>query len=90
VADPILNHEHHKVRQLAATFLDDYSDSLSNAGCNDWKFPLDWTTAERQEFCRMFHELNGDPENYNPNRLVLDDHCVAWLLSKIVATEERT
>ncbi len=41
-----------KWTKLAGDLLQEASESLSNAGCNDWKWPADWTPAERLELAR--------------------------------------
>jgi hypothetical protein len=74
----------HKTLALAAQFLTDHADRLGNDGCNDWEFPADWTEQERIDFVKGFHQHNGDPENFNPDRLVLPNFAVAGFLGAIL------
>jgi hypothetical protein len=67
---------------LLDKYLEDYTDDLGNAGCNDvdeevWK---DWTKEERIQFTKEFYEYNGDPENFDEDDLYLADFCIVGLL----------
>lgn len=57
--------------EILDQFLDELSDRFRNDGCNDWDFPKNWTEEEKRKFVKEFHAWNGDPEEYNPNFLVL-------------------
>lgn len=73
---------------LAAKFLSDYSDRLGNDTCNDWKFPDDWTDAERMTFIWEFHQANGDPQEFNPAHKHIDNSAVAFLLARKISAVE--
>ncbi len=76
-----------KEKQLASYWLSRASELYSNHGCNDveekvWK---GWTTEERRQFVKEYHEYNGDPEEYDPNDLHLPDFAIiSWLAYKIL------
>ena len=69
-----------KELKLVIGFLEQLSDKMRNAGCNDWDFPKDWTHEERYTFVKEFCDLNGDPEEFDPERLILHDYCAVGLL----------
>lgn len=75
---------HEKCVALAASMLLEYADVLGNRVCNDWEFPDGWTEAEKAAFVRAYHEKNGDPENFDPSRLIIHDYSVAWFLGKML------
>lgn len=64
--------------KLAGKLLEKASEEFSNHGCNDWKFPVDWTVEERREIVKKMYEENGDPENYDPKHLHVPDW---WIMS---------
>ena len=73
---------------LTIKMLEAYSDYyLSPAGCNDtpeeWVAPF--TREELNAMNREFHEVNGDPENYEADRKYpLSDFCyVALMVDKL-------
>lgn len=66
---------------LAAKLLDDMSDHYANHGCNDFDFPADWTKEQRAVFVKEFHDFNGDPEEYNPKFLRLEDFAAMGFLA---------
>lgn len=70
---------------LASKMLSEYGDILGNQCCNDWNFPDDWSTEEKIEFMKLYHEYNGDPEEFSEDHLHLADFCVADLFSYIFA-----
>lgn len=76
-----------KERKLAVAFLRDLSEVLGNRICNDWKFPSDWTLDERRAFVLEYHTWNGDPEEFDPNFLVLPDFAVASFLAHKINAE---
>jgi hypothetical protein len=76
-----------KQKQLAAAMLNDYSEHLGCTSCNDWDFPEDWTHQEQVEFCKGYHEWNGDPEEFSENRLYLPDFAVAGYLAHLMIKE---
>lgn len=71
----------HKELILAAEFLEQYSDDLSDNGCNDWEYPDDWTEQEKIDFCREYHDFNKSPEDFDPDDLTLPDFAVASFLA---------
>jgi hypothetical protein len=50
--------------QLAADFLSEYSDRLSNDGCNDWKWPAFVPKPLRAAMEQIDHEMN--PSGWEP------------------------
>ncbi len=73
-----------KEQKLAAKMINDYSDKLSNNGCNDWDFQKDWSEQEKRTFIREYHDWNGDPEEYDQNSLFIqNDSVAAFLASKL-------
>jgi hypothetical protein len=75
-----------KEKKLASEFLELASDKFSNHGCNDVEesFWEGWTLEDRQQFVKEYHEWNGDPESYDPERLNLPDHSImSFLANKI-------
>jgi hypothetical protein len=80
-----MNEQHKK---LAAAMLSEYANALGNKCCNDWNFPEDWTTQEKEEFCKGYHEWNGDPEEFTPEHLYLPDFAVADYLAYLLAGNE--
>jgi len=74
--------------KLLLYFLKDYSDILGNNGCNDldplvWK---DWSLEEKQEFLKEFHDMNNDPEEYDPEiankKYFIQDFSVLYVLQQ--------
>jgi len=66
---------------LASDMLNQLSEILGSRSCNDWFFPDDWTALEKAAFVKEFHNYNGDPENFNPLLLNLQDFSVAGFLA---------
>jgi hypothetical protein len=73
-----MNHKH---LTLAADFLSQCSDELSNNGCNDWYYPENWTEEEKITFCREYYEWNGDADDFDCSDLTLPDFAVAAFLA---------
>lgn len=73
-----------KALTLAGEMLREYAERLSCDGCNDWFFPQDWSTQDKEAFVQAFHTWNGDPEEFDPKRLVLGNSSVAGLLSAVL------
>lgn len=73
-------------KKLAAKMLDISSDEFGNHGCNDVDDAMfeGWELWERQDFCRRYHEWNGDPEEYDPNFLHIPDYAIMSFLSHIL------
>lgn len=68
--------------KLAAKMLDRLSYILSNRGCNDWKFPEDWSDEERASLIKDYHEFNGDYDDFEKPPTMIMDFCVASILSE--------
>lgn len=76
---------------LLIEFLKEYSDRLSNDGCNDWYFPDDWSVLERQQFVKEFHEHNGELEYFDPediNPFIQNGCAVDLLIHKLKSSLE--
>ncbi len=73
---------------LVKSFLKEYADIVSNDCCNDWSFPDDWTQSEKERFVKQYHAWNGDPEEFNPNRLNLPNFAVASFLAFRIGNEK--
>ena len=71
-----------KEKALLGQMLDEYSERLSNDGCNDWEWPEDWTPEERAAFCRESYLDDEWDESDIPNPPVLDNTSVVELLRK--------
>lgn len=69
--------------KLAGDFLEKASDVVSNHGCNDWSWPENWSLEERQEIVKAMYEDNGDPKNFDPNKLDVPD----WWIMSFLATK---
>lgn len=50
--------------ELAASFLEDYSDRLSNAGCNDYRLPEGWSQKRKNEVMYAL-EKESDPDYFD-------------------------
>lgn len=50
------------VLQLAAEFLDELSERMSSAGCNDYRWPDYAVRAARLEIMRAHPDADSDPE----------------------------
>jgi hypothetical protein len=70
-----------KEKKVAAELLRTASEQFSNHGCNDWNYPKDWTEDEKLQFVREYHEWNGDPEDFDPEFLFLQDWAVMSFLA---------
>lgn len=40
----------HNDKKLLLSMMDDHADTLSNAGCNDWRWPEGWSEGYRRDF----------------------------------------
>lgn len=76
-----------KLLRMVAEFLRSYSNELGNNVCNDWDFPEDWTEEERVALVKEYHDRNGDPEEFDPDCLLLSDMCATWILAEILDEE---
>ena len=79
-----------KEKKLLQYFFNDYSEVLSNRGCNDipeelWK---DWTVEERREIVRQFYVFNKSPQDFNENHLHMSDAIFDLLVHKLFAENE--
>jgi len=68
--------------KLAGELLQEFSDQLSNNGCNDWNFPRGWNKSEQQELVKAMNDDNNSPEEYDHKRLDVPDWWVAVFLGK--------
>ena len=76
-----------KQKKLVKAMLGDYSDMLGNRCCNHWEFPKDWSHEEKSEFCKGYHDWNGDPEEFSEDRLYLPDFAVADYLAHLMVKD---
>ena len=74
---------------VAAEMLELASDEFSNHGCNDWDFPDDWTIDERRELVRAIYQDNGDPQNFDPDRLCAMDYQVMRFLARRLKSQAK-
>jgi hypothetical protein len=44
------------------------------------------TNDEWIEFCKSYHDWNGDPEDFDPKRPVLADFCVVDFVQELLIT----
>lgn len=77
-----------KQRKLLAAMLSDYADALGRKTCNDWNYPEDWAHQEKVEFCKGYHDWNGDPEEFSEEYLHLPDFAVADYLAFLIGQGE--
>lgn len=72
-----------KENKLAIQMLKLASNAFSNYGCNDVDESVykDWTKQERIDFVKQFHEYNGNPEDFDSEKLDIPD----WLLMDFMA-----
>lgn len=73
-------------KKLFGLLLDQFSDHLGSAGCNDLpKEYIDCLTEEEWDAVdKKFHELNGDPEEHRPGHPLLMDFMILYYLRKKV------
>lgn len=77
-----LSDQEKRILLMASEFLDDLSDRMANAGCNDHWIP---NTPENVEMLKHMHELNGDPEEFeepDPSDKIMyvSDFFLVWYL----------
>ncbi|WP_396180215.1 hypothetical protein [Flavobacterium sp.] len=77
-----------KQKVLASVMLDKYSIVLASNVCNDWHYPENWTEQEKAEFCKGYHDWNGDPEEFDLDNLHLPDFGVAAYLAHLMVESE--
>jgi hypothetical protein len=83
--------------KLAGEMLSNHASILGEAGCNDWKWPADWTQDERLEFVTLMvsdnvsrapadftEEDEEDVENMASNDT--DYGPPDWLVAQVLAT----
>lgn len=76
-------------RKLAAILLEMASNHFGNHGCNDFPLEKYLTPEEQQMLTKQYHEWNGDPEEYNPDRpMSLDFALMGFLAAKIYPEED--
>ncbi|MBV9186627.1 MAG: hypothetical protein JO093_13480 [Acidobacteria bacterium] len=76
-----------KELDLAADMLSDYADKLSNASCNDWEWPEEWTQEEAKDFAARLWSWFTDDGSAFPERdgwPVLSDSWVAGYLADLL------
>ncbi len=80
-----------KEKILASKMLKLASNEFGNHSCNDVKDSLydEWTTEERKQFVKEYHEWNGDPEEYNENFLHLPDFAIMNFLADKLAKKSK-
>jgi hypothetical protein len=68
-----------KWMKLAGTMLEKASGKLASEGCNDWKWPEDWTPQERMQLvgAMMVANFKGRPiSQFTPEELEeLENFC---------------
>lgn len=77
----------HKEMKLCIHFLNQMLEQSFNCACNDVDDSVwdGWTKEERQAFVKESHEWNGDPEEYDPDRLaMLDFEIAGFLVAKLI------
>lgn len=82
-----------KELRLAARMLQDFTDYYqSPAGCNDTDpaWLKEFSPEEIDELNRQFHELNGDPEESDGDRLMSDFCYTALMIEKLQRLAKRT
>jgi hypothetical protein len=65
--------------KLAGDLLEKASEEFANHGCNDWKFPDNWSLEEKRELVKAIDEEFGIGD-YDPNQLDMPDYCVMSFL----------
>ena len=75
--------------ELASEMMDAHADDLSNRGCNDWKWPKNWSAGLKREFARAFirHNERREPDMAEVEAQVKDglpDFAVARVLSEML------
>jgi len=70
--------------KLATKLLDMATREFGNHMCNDVDESMwdGWTVEERRKFVKEFHDYNGDPEEYNENRLHMMDFSLFYMVKK--------
>ena len=74
-----------KETKLLIDFLEDYADRLTCDGCNDWKFPPNWTKPEKAKLTKDFHDYNNSSEEDREYmKEISDNHsAVSILIEKL-------
>lgn len=67
---------------LAAEFLEDLSERMGNAGCNDWRWPADFTPEQRKALSKACAEFNGAPTEEYGNEFGPPDFVVVDYLAR--------
>lgn len=70
--------------RLAADMLDQYAETLSRNGCNDWKPPTYLTGSDLEELALLGWEANGKPKEEDPKGRVHQDFVVAFALAHMI------
>jgi hypothetical protein len=67
--------------KLASDLLGEASDEFSNHGCNDWKWPKDWSRNDRKEFMdRFVEEYDKEDLKYGPADFAVMSYLSNYLL----------
>ncbi len=82
-----------KLQMLTAYYLSNYSEKLSEQGCNDLTLSEKvlicslFSEEELEEFEKEYQKLNKSPEAYDPEHksILLHNSSFPWLLSKKLA-----
>lgn len=68
-------------KKLAVDMLQMLAEILSNRGCNDWDFPVDWTLSQRAKFAKEYLEFIEDVTDYRAGNTRLGDNEAVMLLA---------
>lgn len=76
-------------KKLLLGFLGQLGDVFSNAGCNDWEFPDDWTDEDILEVAKLYSQINGNSEDYSDwvESRMCDDFSILSVLEHIIEKE---
>jgi hypothetical protein len=68
---------------LIAHLLEIASDKFSNHGCNDMDEEImnQFTSDEKDELSKQYHDWNGDPEEFTPGLFWLGDDSLMSLFA---------
>jgi hypothetical protein len=73
-----------KETKLVSILLDRASDQFGQHCCNDCddEWFKGWTEEEKISLDKKIHELNGDPEEHDPDCISFSDWILMWYFSK--------
>lgn len=82
-----------KYSKLIAALLEMASSQFANHGCNDFDITELVPNAEdRRELARLFHEYNGDPEEYESDsdyEVMHDDALMGFFARQFLAIHSK-